>query len=148
VLENLATLYEKTDRFALASPLYLLALDYMPPGDCHSVILMNNLSTSLAQQPVGNVPATRQQLVADSATPWAQKALKLAETIRPPARTDECDLGCTFAMHNLAEFAEMLGDVELARKRYLEAKQMAELLGIKENVEKAEEGLRRIGEKS
>lgn len=39
VLENLATLYEKTDRFALASPLYLLALEYMPPGDCHSVIL-------------------------------------------------------------------------------------------------------------
>lgn len=109
---------------------------------------MNNLSTSLAQQPVGKVPVSRQQLVADSATPWAQKALKLAESIRPPARTDECDLGCAFAMHNLAEFAEMLGDVELAKKRYLEAKEMAKSFGIKENVEKADEGLRRIGEKS
>jgi hypothetical protein len=48
-------------------------------------------------------------------------------------------------MHNLAEFAEMLGDRELARQRYLEARSLAREMGVEEGVMKAEEGLKRVG---
>jgi hypothetical protein len=107
---------------------------------------MNNLSATLSQQPITpTLPLSREQLVTDSATPWAQKALKLANSIKPPDRTEECDLGCAVAMHNLAEFAEMLGDRELARQRYLEARSLAREMGVEEGVMKAEEGLKRVG---
>ncbi|KAG0136537.1 hypothetical protein HOY82DRAFT_479001 [Tuber indicum] len=146
LLETLASVYESTNRFFLATPLYLHALEYMPPNNCHSVVLMNNLSATLSQQPITpTLPVSREQLVEDSATPWAQKALKLANSIKPPDRTEECDLGCAVAMHNLAEFAEMLGDRELARQRYLEARSLAREMGVEEGVMKAEEGLKRVG---
>lgn len=48
-------------------------------------------------------------------------------------------------MHNLGEFAEMLGDRELAKQRYLEARSLAKAIGIEEGVKKAEEGLKRVG---
>ncbi|PWW78693.1 hypothetical protein C7212DRAFT_166167, partial [Tuber magnatum] len=147
LLENLASVYESTNRFLLATPLYLHALEYMPPNNCHSVVLMNNLSATLSQQPTTpTLPVSREQLVADSATPWAQKALKLASSIKSPDRTEECDLGCAVATHNLAEFAEMLGDRELARQRYLEARSLARAIGAEEGVRKAEEGLKRVGD--
>lgn len=106
---------------------------------------VNNLSTSLAQQKIPpGAPVTRHQLIEESATKWAQKALKVAENIKPPDRTEECDTGCAVAMYNLAEFAEMLGDRDLARQRYMEAVSLAKGLELTEGVEKAEEGLRRL----
>lgn len=109
---------------------------------------MNNLSVSLAQQqiPPGS-PITREQLITDSATKWAQKALKVSENIKPPHRTDECDTGCAAAIYNLAEFAEMLNDKDLARKRYVEARSLAKGLRLEEGIQKAEEGLRRLDAK-
>ncbi|CUS13454.1 unnamed protein product [Tuber aestivum] len=146
LLEALASVYESTNRFFLATPLYLHALEYMPPNNCHSVVLMNNLSATLSQQATApTLPVSREQLVADSATPWAQKALKLASSIKAPDRTEECDLGCAVATHNLAEFAEILGDRELARQRYLEARSLARAMGAEEGVRRAEEGLKRVG---
>lgn len=109
---------------------------------------MNNISASLAQQPIPpGAPITRQQLISDSATKWAEKALKVSENIKPPDRTEECDTGCAVAMYNLAEFAEMLNDKALARKRYEEARSLAKGLGLKEAVQKAGEGLRRLDAK-
>lgn len=106
---------------------------------------MNNLSTSLAQQPIPKgAPITRQQLISDSATKWAQKALKVSENIKPPDRTEECDTGCAVAMYNLAEFAEMLNDRGLAKQRFEEARSLAKGLGLEEGVTRAEEGLRRL----
>lgn len=107
---------------------------------------MNNLSTSLAQQHIPpGAPITREQLINDSATKWAQKALKVSGNISPPERTEECDIGCVVATYNLAEFAEILNNKQLARKRYEEAKSLAKGLGLNEGVQKAEEGLRRLG---
>lgn len=107
---------------------------------------MNNLSTSLAQQHIPpGAPITREQLINDSATKWAQKALKVSENISPPERTEECDIGCVVAVYNLAEFAEILNNKQLARKRYEEARSLAKGLGLNEGVQKAEEGLRRLG---
>lgn len=46
LLEALASVYESTNRFLLATPLYLHALEYMPPNNCHSVVLSSSpLST-------------------------------------------------------------------------------------------------------
>lgn len=107
---------------------------------------MNNLSTSLAQQHIPpGAPITREQLINDSATKWAQKALKVSGNISPPERTEECDIGCVVATYNLAEFAEILNNKQLARKRYEEARSLAKGLGLNEGVQKAEEGLRRLG---
>jgi len=42
LLEALASVYESTNRFLLATPLYLHALEYMPPNNCHSVVLSSS----------------------------------------------------------------------------------------------------------
>lgn len=107
---------------------------------------MNSLSTSLAQQHIPpGAPITREQLINDSATKWAQKALKVSENIDLSDRTEECDIGCVVAMYNLAEFAKALDNKELARKRYEEARGLAKKLGLNEGIQKAEEGLRKLG---
>lgn len=107
---------------------------------------MNNLSVSLAQQYIPpSAPITREQLITDSATKWAEKALKVSNNIKPPYRTEECDTGCAVAMYNLAEFAEILNDKDVARKRYVEARSLAKGLGLKEGIQKADESLRRLG---
>ncbi|RPB13409.1 hypothetical protein P167DRAFT_573430, partial [Morchella conica CCBAS932] len=126
----------------LATPLLLQALELAPRGDCHAVIIMNNLSLSLAQQPLPpHAPITRHQLIADSATKWAEKALSLSNSIAPPQRTRECDEGCVAATYNLGEFAEMLGDREGARRRYAEAASLARGLDMREGVRRAEGAL-------
>jgi len=47
LLETLASVYESTNRFFLATPLYLHALEYMPPNNCHSVVLSSSLTFPL-----------------------------------------------------------------------------------------------------
>jgi hypothetical protein len=134
-----------------------------PPKGCHTVILsklkwfmvditlthiVNNLSISLAQQSPpptpGQPPVSRDALVSN-AKAWADKAVAIAANIAPPDRTEECDVGCAVATHNLGEFAEMVGDIEEARKRFGEAKSLAKAIGFQEGVINAEDGLRRIG---
>lgn len=60
-------------------------------------------------------------------------------------RNGECDIGCAVATHNLGEFAEMDGDLVAARKWFEDARRRAKQTGFKEGVERAEEGLRRVG---
>ncbi|TKA76676.1 hypothetical protein B0A55_02603 [Friedmanniomyces simplex] len=164
-LEALAHTYEGKDQHYLASPLFLQALTLYPTKDCHAVILMNNLASSLAQQspraarataayasstaitpsqaPTGPV-ATRESLL-QNAEAWAQKALDIAATIQPPARNEECDIGCAVATHNLAEFAEMLGRKEEARGKYAEAISIARAVGLQDGVDNSSARLRRLG---
>lgn len=108
---------------------------------------MNNLSICLAQQlpppSPGDPPPSRAQLVT-SARQWAQKAIDTAAHISPPERTDECDIGCAVATHNLAEFAEMDGNISEARERYEEARSIAKGLGYMEGVINATERIRRL----
>jgi hypothetical protein len=110
---------------------------------------MNNLSISLAQQlPPASEKSTvtRAQLVSN-AKRWADKAIAVTATIKPPERTEECDVSCAVATHNLGEFAEMLGDVAEARKRFGEAASLARAVGFKEGVTNSEEALRRLDKK-
>jgi len=110
---------------------------------------MNNLAASLAQQVVppepNRPPPPRKELVA-AARVWAERALELAANIKPPERNEECDQGCAVATSNLAEFAEMLGDVKGARERFEEAMSLANAIGFQEGVVVAGEGLRRLDE--
>ena len=115
--------------------------------DCHSVVLMNNIAAAIAQQrPVtepGTPPPSPAQL-RESGKVWANRALELAATIKPPDRNTECDHGCVVATHNLGEFAEMDGNVAEARERYEEAGSIAHAIGFEEGVISANEGLKRL----
>ncbi|KAK4981609.1 hypothetical protein LTR66_009853 [Elasticomyces elasticus] len=148
-LEALAHHYEEKNQHYLATPLFLQALSLYPTNTCHSVVLMNNLATSLAQQlsppTAGTPPPSRSSLV-DNAQEWAQKALDVAAQIKPPTRDEECDIGCAVATHNLGEFAEMNGQISEARKRYAEAVSIAKAIGFSEGVENGRQGLKRIAQ--
>lgn len=164
-LEALAHNYEARDQHYLATPLFLQALALHPTKNCHTVVLMNNLASSLAQQspraaratqeyaasstlrdPTDSTSSsapvvTRESLLAN-ATTWATKALDIAASIPPPERDEECDLGCAVATHNLGEFAEMVGHFSEARRRYGEAISVARAIGFQEGVENGEGRLR------
>jgi AmiR/NasT family two-component response regulator len=108
---------------------------------------VNNLSISLAQQSPpptpGQPPVSREALVSN-ARAWAEKAIAVAAKITPPERTEECDMGCAVATHNLGEFAEMDGNIIEARKKFEEAKTLAKAIKFQEGVINAEEALRRL----
>jgi tetratricopeptide (TPR) repeat protein len=121
---------------------------------------MNNISTCLAQQspssssdaitmstapsdfPVTNTaPRT---LLIEQARQWATKALEQAATIKGAERTEECDVGCAVATHNLGEFFEMEGKIKEARGKYEEAAKLAKSVGFAEGVTAAKAGLVRL----
>ncbi|CAG5158506.1 uncharacterized protein ALTATR162_LOCUS5114 [Alternaria atra] len=160
VLEALGTHYEQFDSHYLAAPLFVKALQLCPPTSCHSVVLMNNISTCLVQQtppsttdaitmapeptdfPVSNsAPRT---LLIDQARQWAERALAQAAQIKAPERNQECDMGCAVATHNLGEFFEMEGKVGEARQRYEEAAALAKKMGFAEGLTNARAGLKRV----
>ena len=146
-LESLAHFYEERENHYFAAQLFLQALMLKPVKDCHAVVLMNNLAISLAQQvpptESGSPPPSRAQM-AEAGRVWARQALALGQNLKPPERTEECDMGCAVATHNLAEFAEMEGNVAEARRRYKEAAGLAGAIGFEEGIENANEGLRRL----
>ncbi|KAF2276763.1 uncharacterized protein EI97DRAFT_432999 [Westerdykella ornata] len=156
-LESLGHHYERNDKHYLATPLFLQALSYCPQKSCHSVVLMNNISTCLAQQtppPPSTSPPTKSSFpttkppsraeLVDQARQWANKAIEHAATIAPPERTEECDVGCAVATHNLGEFFEMEGRWKEARLKYEEADSVAKVVGFEEGRERAKEGIRRL----
>ncbi|PIB03002.1 hypothetical protein CB0940_11643 [Cercospora beticola] len=161
-LEALAHSYEAKSQHYLATPLFLQALSLYPTKDCHTVVLMNNLASSLAQQSPGaaraaqayatsqNIserptgPAASRENMIDNARRWAQKALDVAAGIAAPERNEECDIGCAVATHNLGEFAEMSSDIDLARKKYKEAISLARAVGFEEGVEQSSARLREL----
>lgn len=164
-LESLAHAYEAKEQHYLATPLFLQALSLHPTRNCHTVTLMSNLASSLGQQspraaaaaqayassrtissgerPSNGPPASKEAMVENART-WAQKALELAATIKPPERDEECDVGCVVATHNLGEFAEMLGNTTEAKKRYEESVALARAVGFQEGVETSSERLRAL----
>jgi RecA-family ATPase len=164
-MEALAHTYEETDQHHLATPLFLQALSLSGASTCHSVVLMNNLASSLAQQSAraaaaaqkfaqsqtiseqpAQPPITRETMIANAQT-WAQKAIDVAAKIKPPVRDEECDMGCAVALHNLGEFAQMKGDFAEASKKFTEAVSLAKAVGFLEGVENGEARLRELESK-
>ncbi|KAI4654236.1 uncharacterized protein J4E78_007281 [Alternaria triticimaculans] len=164
VLEALGTHYEQFDSHYLATPLFVKALQLCPPTSCHSVVLMNNISTCLAQQtpptssnaitmsdaptsfPVTN--SAPRSLAIDQARQWAERALALSAQIKSSSseRNEECDMGCAVATHNLGEFLEMEGKIGEARRKYEEAAGLAKKIGFGEGVAEARAGVKRCRE--
>lgn len=108
---------------------------------------MNNLSISLAQQnPAAEPgrPVASRDILIENARTWANKAIEIGSAVAPPDRTEECDVACAVATHNLAEFAEMIGDFKEARLKYADAESVAKVLGFDEGVKNARAGLKRI----
>lgn len=155
-LEALGNHYESKSQHYLAAPLYLQAVTLSPPNTCHSAVLMNNLAISLAQQPIqppmnaqlppgsgtsGQSP-TRATLLA-SAQSWALQALGTANKVTGEDRTEECDEACAVAMCNLGDIAFMAGDVNEARRRFVEALAFSQKLAYQPGISQAEEGLKR-----
>ncbi|KAF2458576.1 hypothetical protein BDY21DRAFT_385093 [Lineolata rhizophorae] len=155
-LEVLAHHYEERDRHYLATPLFLQALAHSPKDSCHSVVLMNNLSISLAQQspPPGAISASpywsspsRETLISQ-ARQWANKSIALAGEIPRTNRSDECDVGCAVALHNLGEFAEMEDRLDEAKRNYEEAQTFAKKIGFGDGIKNSKDGLQRVKQKA
>ncbi|KAK6584202.1 hypothetical protein PZA11_003932 [Diplocarpon coronariae] len=144
--EALGHHYEEKNQHYLAAPLFLQALTQSPPGSCHTAVLMNNLSISLAQQlpPFTSTPSPSRAQLVSNARAWAERAVAVAAKITPPERTEECDIGCAVATHNLGEFAEMDGDIKEARRRFEEARVLSQKAGFEEGLTNAEKGLKRV----
>ncbi|KAF2659911.1 hypothetical protein K491DRAFT_688770 [Lophiostoma macrostomum CBS 122681] len=156
-MESLGHHYEKFDSHYLATPLFVQALALCPPKSCHGVILMNNISTCLAQQTpppsssisssadsFSNAPPPPRAVLVDHARQWAEKALARAATITPPDRDEECDAGCAAAMHNLGEFLEMEGKLTQARQKYEEAAALSKKVGFADGQANAKESIKRV----
>ncbi|KAI1816373.1 TPR domain-containing protein [Poronia punctata] len=159
-LEALGNHYESKSQHYLAAPLFLQAVTLSPPSSCHTAVLMNNLATSIAQQPIdpplttaparksaGSVPQapTRAMLLA-SARSWALQALGTAQKVTGEGRTEECDEACAVAMCNLGDIAAMAGDMGEAKRRFRESLEMSQKLAFKPGIIQAKEGLKRLSE--
>lgn len=72
----------------------------------------------------------------------------VAAKVQPPDRTEECDMGCAVATHNLGEFAEMDGDIAEARRRYEEAKSLSKVIRFQDGVKNSEAALKRLSGKT
>ncbi|XPS69620.1 hypothetical protein M3J09_001882 [Ascochyta lentis] len=160
-LEALGSHYEEFGPRYLATPLFVKALELCPPKSCHSIILMNNISTCLVQQtpppdesnaialssaptdfPVTKPPP--RTVLIDQARQWATKALAHAAAIPSTDKTEECDFGCAVATHNLGEFYEMEGRIQDAKRKYEEAAALAKSMGFSEGQTNARAGLKRL----
>ena len=108
---------------------------------------MNNLAVALALQnpppdPNQPSPSAADQIL--SARSWANKALALAASIGPPARTEECDRGCAVATTNLGDFADLEGDVEEAKRRWQEGLSLSKAIGFQEGENTTTEKLKSL----
>lgn len=80
----------------------------------------------------------------DQARQWADKALQRAASISD--EDEECNVGCAVATHNLGEFYEMEGKIQDARRKYMDAEQLAKKIGFPEGRANAKAGIARLKE--
>jgi tetratricopeptide (TPR) repeat protein len=156
-LAELAATYTAKERYELAMPLYLRALDLIRNAEgnnisCKQVVLLNDVATALVGQVQLPVKSQPQKPVAaeqtiESARQWAQKAIDVAAHIQPPVRDEECDITCVVATYNLGELAELQKKPTVAKQRYTEAKALADGIGYDEGSLMAKEALKRLGKK-
>ena len=156
-LADLANTYIAKERYELAMPLYLRALDLIrnAEGDtpsCKQVVLLNDVATAMvghAQLPVKTQP---QQPVAvdqtvEAARQWAQKAIDVAAYIRPPVRDEECDITCVVATYNLGELAELQKKPRLLSSGISRLSRWLMGLDMRRASLMANEALKRLGKK-
>ncbi|PGH15298.1 hypothetical protein AJ79_02463 [Helicocarpus griseus UAMH5409] len=157
---DLADLYVKRGKNQLAVALYMQSLNLIKEEEgqsttCAQVVLLNNISSQMAEEAqkaigpsgtiprMGGPPISRPELL-DAAAQWAKKAIEVAEHIKPPVRTEDCDQSCQVALYNLGEIAEMQKKFTEARIYYGQAKKLATQLQFEEGIEVANEALKRF----
>lgn len=158
-MESLGRDYERKSQFHLAIPLFFQALR-LCESPCHRAVIMNNLSVTFAQHPIyapslaepseslkelydPAMPTTRKECL-EAALNWAKNAYMHGKDVKGDERTPECDQACAVALCNWADVAAMMGNTELARKKYNQAIEMSGKLDFAEGVKQAQSGLRRL----
>jgi tetratricopeptide (TPR) repeat protein len=139
-----AAFYEGTNNFEYASILYIQCAELLQPPNCHSVILLNNIGTCQSQRVLPKLEPIDRSTQLEAAKSWLVKALQLAQHIKLPERTPECDIGCVVSLHNIGEIEEQLGRVDEAKARYKEAESRAQAAGLQSAAENAKAGLKRL----
>ena len=158
-MESLGRDYERKSQFQLAIPLFFQALR-LCESPCHRAVIMNNLSATFAQHPIyvptqpqpsealrelddSVMPATRKECL-EAALNWAKNAYLHGKDVTGDERTPECDQACAVALCNWADVAAMMGNTDLARRKYNEAIEMSGRLEFAEGVKQAQSGLRNL----
>ncbi|KAM0220366.1 hypothetical protein ACHAQD_006089 [Fusarium lateritium] len=158
-MESLGRDYERKSQFHLAIPLFFRALR-LCETPCHRPVIMNNLAASFAQHPMfvpansepsdaikelhdPAMPATRKECL-EAAQNWAKNAYKHGKDVTGSERTAECDEACAVALCNWGDVAAMLGNNDLARKKYKQCVDMAGKLGFPDAVKQARAGLAKL----
>lgn len=153
-MAELAKMYISKERYQLAMPLYLRALDLIRSAEgsnvsCKQVSLLNDVASALVGQVQipskfqPQTPVAAEQTI-ESARQWAQKAIDVASHVQPPIRDEECDLTCVVATYNLGELAELQKKPAVAKQRYIEAKELADKMGYEDGSSMAKEALKRL----
>ncbi|KAK6514855.1 hypothetical protein TWF506_007217 [Arthrobotrys conoides] len=130
IFENMASFYERKNKFEYATTLYLQAANLFHPPSCHTVILLNNVGACNMQRRLPSGEPMDRETQLESAKKWMEKALDIASNIKPPARTEECDQGCIVALHNIGEVEEQLGKMDEAMLKFQEAQSLAFAIGF------------------
>ncbi|KAB8236190.1 TPR domain protein [Aspergillus alliaceus] len=155
-LSDLAGRYTESEKYELAMPLYLRALDLLRVEEgeapsCKQVVLLNDVASAMAGQAQSPIrapdPAKAREQLVDAARQWAQKSIDMAARIQPPVRDQDCDTSCVAATYNLGELAEFQGKGKEAERLYREAKSLAEGLGFEEGVAMTDSALKRVTKK-
>ncbi|KAF3914430.1 hypothetical protein AA313_de0200092 [Arthrobotrys entomopaga] len=147
VFENMASLYEKRNKFDYASTLYLQAANLFHPPNCHSVVLLNNVGACNMQRRIPSGEPMDRTTQLESAKKWMEKALSIANNMTPPTRNEECDQGCVVALHNIGEVEEQLGRIDEAKQKYTEAESLSYAINYKAGYTNAGIALKRINQK-
>jgi hypothetical protein len=105
---------------------------------------VNNIATSVAEQPPPPKPPRNFPSPAEQSRLWAEKAVAVAARIPEPDRTDECATGCAAAKTNMAELLERAGRLQEAQRLFGEAEQLAASVEFAAGVEMAAAGRTRV----
>jgi hypothetical protein len=105
---------------------------------------VNNIATSIAEQPAPSEPPRNFLSQEEQARLWAEKAISVSEQIVPPDRTDECATGCATAKANIAELLERKGQLQDAQRLFRDAEEIASSVGFTEGVQIASSGRKRV----
>ncbi|ORY83822.1 hypothetical protein BCR37DRAFT_346196 [Protomyces lactucae-debilis] len=135
LFERVGHYYYAEGRHQLALPLFLKALEaHGETPTCRTVMLMNNVASSLSSQS-GQVP------VQENARLWAQRARELKVKGQSAEEQAECDYGKQMALFNLGRIAEVLNQPDEARARYTEVARQSRTLAHPDARELSREAL-------
>ncbi|KAF9891981.1 hypothetical protein FE257_002945 [Aspergillus nanangensis] len=155
-LTDLGGTYTTQEKYDLAIPLYLRALDLIHADEddspsCKQVVLLNSVAGAMAgqaQKPIrAPEPGKAREQLLDAAQQWAQKSIDIAANIQPPMRDQDCDITCVVATYNLGELAELRNKPKRAEELYNEAWSLAHGIGYEEGAAMADAALKRMARK-